>query len=392
MEVSEELMAEGYSMLSTVCLDFADLGLDVLTLIDHRLKGKFETLRNRNSSIQYEEISTSSDLRSLFKKNVINADNILIIAPEMENILANLTRDAEEICKSFPSKRILNPPSTFTMSFSDKIFSEVLLKKHKIPFPPSFSVEEFLNYYNSTDFDREQGKTPKIKQSFIVKPSDGVGCLNTFEITLDPDGIKVHHDTFIRMLGEFFERIRQTDPDREYLVQTKIEGVPCSVSFIIREKETVFFSINKQNIIRKYQDADSVKGIIETFKLDYKGGKTPFYGIDRNTSIYLRSVVELLARKYNVNGFLGIDFIYRHDAADSMNYEDRAVFLEVNPRITTPYIAYSEIFRNRNQNIASLFFTGRSDLSDIKVLSYLYEKNKNTNAVELNRTNDDDAN
>ena len=116
--------------------------------------------------------------------------------------------------------------------------------------------------------------------------------------------------------------------DIDYLlVQEYIEGMPISVSLICNKDDVNFLSINSQEIIQK------------GCKIEYIGCKTPIKHHLENELIEISN--EIVKCIPGLKGFVGIDFII----------QDEKIFLvEINPRITTPYIVLQ---KSCNQNLTN---------------------------------------
>jgi predicted ATP-grasp superfamily ATP-dependent carboligase len=93
-------------------------------------------------------------------------------------------------------------------------------------------------------------------------------------------------------------------------------------------------------------------------KLEYIGGLTPYDELPEEIFHYILSFLQDFCRSYKFTGFFGIDFIYNPLTASLEDTAGNIYLIEINPRVTTPYIAYSELFRKLSENLAGLFFDG----------------------------------
>ncbi|MBD3353354.1 MAG: ATP-grasp domain-containing protein [Candidatus Lokiarchaeota archaeon] len=374
------LLTEGFSMLKALIKDFFRLGFEINLMIDYRINAQLENLKKECNTIDFRTISSKAeDFKREFDSLVINSEYIIVIAPEFQEILFNLVKRAERIINTYDEKHLLNPPSSFVFNFSDKLLTENVLKKYNMKFPSSFSLTEFLEFYESQNKDN----IPKITNTFIMKPADGVGSINTFQISFNRGNFKNGRDLFIQ-LERIIKYIQINFPEQEYIIQNKIQGTPLSLSIINRNGEIDFFSINRQDIRYVSVHMDPQIDGISLEKIEYIGGTTPYVELPRETLLYLHSVSDKLCQTYPFTGFFGVDLIFIKQEELHYTYPNKVCFLEINPRITTPYIAYSAIFTKLSKTLAELFFQGSYSIVD-QPLTYQcrYEKNKKTNAMDF---------
>jgi hypothetical protein len=103
-----------------------------------------------------------------------------------------------------------------------------------------------------------------------------------------------------------------------YIIQEYVEGRPMSAAFIIGD-ETTLLSVNTQEL----------RGF------EYVGSKLPVEGLETDT------LFKALERIKGLHGYVGVDFVYDQDIT----------VIEVNPRLTTPVVAYKEAY---GVNVAEL--------------------------------------
>jgi predicted ATP-grasp superfamily ATP-dependent carboligase len=366
-DVPNTLLSEGFGMLSSLVKDFFYLGFKINLLIDNRLILLFQSLMDGlkeekgitpDEDVQfcYEKIYNSDDMDLKFNEFVKKSEFCMIIAPEFNNILFNYVKRAEEICKKRNGK-ILNPNSHFIEIFSDKLKTGKFFE-HKLITPASYSVEEFL-YHVETQF-----KDPKAKANgtdstytYILKPHDGVGCVDTFEMMIGVKSYIEHPDKLLVDVKKALDMITIEYPQENYIVQKKVDGIPLSISAINRKRKLIFFSINMQ-----YIDLEPIMRLNSDFlisRINYIGGFTPYYKIPKKMIKYLKKITSKLCKNYDFNGFFGIDFIFNEFCYSSDDYLNSFSLIEINPRVTTPYIAYSGIFRKMARNFCELFFNGK---------------------------------
>ncbi len=314
------ILAEGYSILRSCIEQFAQLGFKISTLIDHRLMEHI-----RISPIhEFKSVSSHEDFVTGIKDFSDQVDYALTLAPESKGILKDL------------SSILINSQATFLGSnpdsieqAGDKLKTMELAKTLDLNVPvtiaPSYndSIEKIM-------FDVDVLGYP-----LIVKPIDGVGCQGLTKVTNPQDlsfGLQAAHAV--------------TSMDN-CIVQEFIEGTPISTSLLVNGENVVPISINHQNL-----RIDSKKKIG-----NYLGGEVPYLIPEFHDEVIETSVK--LVEQMDLNGFVGVDLIVG----------DEGVFvIEVNPRVTVPFIAINEL---SNKNMAN-------------ELLEIVEKGKTSGEIKLN--------
>lgn len=132
----------------------------------------------------------------------------------------------------------------------------------------------------------------EVDSRVIVKPSDGVAC----------QGIRI------------LEPGEGIDVQDNMIIQEFIEGEAVSVSLLADGRRALPFSLNKQNII------------MNNGSLEYDGGYTPMdHEMMEEAFRVATRAVESIG---GLRGYVGVDLILA----------DRPYLIEINSRITTPYI------------------------------------------------------
>ena len=184
-EVEPHILQEGKLMFERLLRDFLKDGFFITTLINKKHKSIYKQYRNLNT--YFSENNPTVALKEVINNESENIDGVLIIAPESDGILYNLTKLIEE-------KDILNLGSH---SYGIKIAGNKYLTYQKI---------------------KNTVKIPKTLplKKYMVKKIDGCGGSN------------------------------QLIFDEKYIIQEYIEGDPYSVSFIVQEDRIYPLSLNKQ--------------------------------------------------------------------------------------------------------------------------------------------------
>lgn len=310
----EKIAVEGEFMLSRLLQDFRDEGgVSTITVLHERVFEKYgsrtdklfpagkvfvvsrEEQRNkerrnkerrRESGIGWKE---ERDTRSeVFARLIPEVDFVLLIAPESNGILAELTDLVER-------ERIGNMGATLeaVRSAGDKWLAYIGLVQNSYPVPSSrlFSPDD--------PFTGEIFDFP-----VVIKPRLGAGSELLFFRNLQE-------------LKNTLHGMRDIFGNRELILQQFREGIPASVSAVGNGRETLPLSLNIQSIDRS-----------EGFS--YKGGKVGIRHPLREK--VFETVKELPLLFPGLKGYFGVDILLRDEDFD---------IVEINPRLTSSYLGLS---------------------------------------------------
>lgn len=238
-----------------------------------------------------------ADVDQWLKDNLSYYDACLPIAPEEDFILYRLTRTIEE-----QGLKVIGSLSPGVLTCSDKWETYQAIKN----VAPLIRTERIF-------FDDMVGNSNQIEDFFIhekqkvIKPSDGVSC----------SGVQIinSESSLMRAAG----KIRENNTSPFFLIQDYMEGDCCSVSLLTDGQEAMPISLNLQKIN------------INNSIVNYNGGKTPLEHplIDEAFSVAKKSVESIKG----LRGYVGVDLILGEEV----------YLVEINSRITTPYIALRKI-------------------------------------------------
>lgn len=217
-------------------------------------------------------------------KNISNYDSCLVIAPEEDFILYNIINFIEK-----KGVGVIGSSSDAVMTCSDKVKMYESLKGTV----PIIETEKV--------FFKDVDSYKPFNDKRILKPADGVSCSGV-QIVSSKDEMKKAASLIETNLPYF-------------VIQNFIEGTSSSVSLISNGKEAVPLSLNLQDI--HFSD----QGI------NYNGGQVPLTHelADEAKKIAKRAVESIDGLK----GYVGVDMILG----------DEVHLVEINSRITTPYVA-----------------------------------------------------
>jgi predicted ATP-grasp superfamily ATP-dependent carboligase len=302
--IPSSLFCEGFAMLRSLVDDFKKLDFHLITLLDHRIE-YLSSLLNVNS---IEVVSPSDNFLELYKSLVLKSDYCFVIAPEFSNILLNLSQIVKK-----SNRKLLSVDLSGIKIASSKHKTYEYFLENKLKTPPTYLIPLKEEY---PDLKFLKRKVMDLDFPLIIKPDDGVGAESIYMLKSQKD-----LESLVERFKEKFER------SRKYVIQTYIDGTPLSLSLLNfnRSKPRVnpiLLSINTQELLIEDNKKDS----------EYFGGYTPYWeygGIKKKISRIINS-----AKFPEFSSFFGIDFILR---------KDEVIFIEINPRLTTPYVGLRKI-------------------------------------------------
>lgn len=211
------------------------------------------------------------------------SDLVWPIAPETSGTLARLTVLALELGKPVLNSR----PDALAIAGSKRATAR-RLASHGLLVLPGTGVDE---------------APPPSETGWVAKPDDGAGC----------EGLRLLPDA--RALAAW----RTSRPAGDYILQPFMPGDALSLSLLAQDGEAWLLACNRQRIER------------EGDALHYRGG---IVGAAEALRRRLEPIAARVAKALpGLWGYVGIDLI---------DGPDGPVVLEINPRLTTSYVALGE--------------------------------------------------
>jgi hypothetical protein len=310
---------EGLKMLESIIVSALNLvSYEIKTLVHkdfyNRLLSDLNRYDNKLNLSNLNFLKINSDLGDkkaylnyLENLELKNIDYFLVIAPESDNILADIT-------EVFEQKKIKNLGSS-----SQTIKSAA----DKWLFYKNFSVN--INVPESKLIDKNLHCLTQNIFPAVVKAKYSAGS----ELKI------VKNEK--QFLNYFKKVLCYQMKKRDYIIQKIIPGTPGSISAVSKNNNVSILTINKQLINKR--------------NFSYHGGIINYQF--KNTR-YLKSVVEQIKERYTgLNGYFGIDFIYNNG---------EYYFLEINPRFTSSIIGIAELY-----NFFNLIIPEKSKNKDNKL-------------------------
>jgi len=335
VEIPSSLFCEGYAMLRTIIEDFKNLGFQITTLLDSRIKFLSHYLKaDIIKSVELEE-----DYLKKYTTCVRNSDYCFVIAPEFSSVLYNLTKIVKK-----NKKKLLSIDLNGVKLGASKLETYKFFIANEINTPKSYNIP-FNGSFLDLDFILQ--KFDQINSSIVIKPDDGVGSELIFYFEKKDE------------ILHFFESSNKIkDTNRKYILQEYIEGDPMSVSIINDqpleksvENGPKILSINAQNLQITDPTMDSA----------YFGGSTP---VDQFGQ--LKAQIENILKGVDLSafkGYFGIDFVKKTDNSLS--------FIEINPRLTTSYVGIRNVLEF---NPIELLLTQKKKLQNYKMIPHKFSE------------------
>lgn len=281
------ISSEGLAMLKALIDDFKDI--EAHYIISNQLNSF--NIHNRGSKLK--PIIIEDSIWDWLNDNICKFDACLLIAPEEDNILYKLTDLIEK-----KGVKIIGSNSKAVKICSDKYKTYELLRD-KVPIIKTDKI-----YFNQLNHSKELEKLFSSSPKKIIKPADGVSCSGVYIVNS-------------------YKKLKRCAPLIDtalpyFILQDYIEGVSCSVSLLSDGKNAVSLSLNAQNI--------SINN-----EFGYNGGYIP---LNHKLSQKARYIAEKTVKFIpGIKGYVGVDLILN----------DKVHVVEINSRITTPYIALAKI-------------------------------------------------
>ncbi len=275
------LTAEGRAMLKGIINDLKDFNTDYL------ISENFAPMEATSCN----PIILEEDLEKWLAKNIGSYDFCLPIAPEEDFILFKITRLMEE-----NGVQVVGSSSDAVYTCSDKYLTHKALRK-KFPVIPTVKVF----------WDQIHDYAEEIQTRHVVKPADGVSC-SAVQVVDSPESFK-----------KAAERVKKVTKLPYFLLQDWVNGDSVSVSILSNGKKAIPLSLNTQNNIQNMGT------------IDYKGGRVPYnHPKEKIAKDIAKRAVESLN---GLKGYVGVDMILG----------DEVYLVEINSRITTPYVALRQM-------------------------------------------------
>ena len=286
------LLSEATLMRDALLRDFCDIaGIEIVTTHDVRL------VNPKNIDLG-TAINADSTPHKVWQELLIDCDAALIIAPETNGILHQLTQMIEAA-----GVKNLGSHTHAVHIASDKFETYQILVDAGIATIPSYMASDV-------------GKLADSMHGYVMKPNDGAGCEATYYCR-DKAVLK----TLLAVHGE-----------DNFMVQPYQVGKAASISALFRQGHAWVLSCNEQ-MVTISEDENNIK-----LKACLINSLIEYFPCFQTLANQIAQAIPQL------NGYVGIDVIIT----------DKELFVvEINPRITSSYIGLRE---SLDYNPARLIF------------------------------------
>jgi predicted ATP-grasp superfamily ATP-dependent carboligase len=279
--LSESLTHEGALMRDSLLRDLSELPYSVSTTVDARLNAP-------KNCAECFVVQADDDVWQIWKAQVKAADAVFIIAPETDGTLHYLTQMA-----GLESAQVLGCGLNSIAIASDKMATYLALEAANIATIPTYTLENW----------------PKSHWIWLAKPNDGVGCSDT---------------ACFNNADDLQDWIVRNDKQLTHVIQAYQPGDSASISCVMKKGKAHVLSCNTQEIE------------INNHMLSYKGGIVN--GMREHWQQFELVANQVAKALPDLAGYVGIDVI----VDDGNIGADEIIVVEINPRLTTSYIALRE--------------------------------------------------
>lgn len=302
---TEALLREGELMWKALVGDLMLSGHDVISISDQRIKHRLASVGTNldSGSIELITFDTGSSLINNWDKACKGADRVVVIAPEINGYLS-------DIVEGLRRKRhvVIASSSYFLKTTSDKWLTYNALGKHILQ-PQTITGDQIRNQWPDN--------WPENSSSgWVLKPRDGAGCSGV---------VRCNEDRSLK------DHIAMLDEPSNWIVQEWIVGRHCSAAVIIDENGTITSLGGTEQIIE-----------IEDATPKYVGALGPLRGASvEGLADWCQRILSLLPGAF---GWIGFDYI---EVPSSCDERPERFLIEINPRLTTSYLLYRQLFGPR---------------------------------------------
>ena len=322
------LLLEGTLMRDALLRDFSGIDdIEIVATYDARLA----VPKHIKQAISIDD---SSNATATWQSLLQTCDAALLVAPETNGVLTNLTQMVEAA-----GVENLGCTQLAVNVASSKYDTYHLLDNANILTIPTYIEGEFSGHDFTSDKSFNNG--------CVAKPDDGAGCENTL------------YFKDLTALQAWLHLSIGSDKQLTHIIQPYQTGIPASISILCKHGKAWVLSCNQQTIEIHTTQANEAA-------IQYKGCLVN--GLSIYHDAFAKLANSIAAALPGLHGYVGIDVI--------INNEDIYV-VEINPRITTSYIGLCE---SLNCNPAKLIL----DLAYNQ--TFILPENMATNMVEISVT------
>ncbi|MGC3968377.1 MAG: ATP-grasp domain-containing protein [Pirellulales bacterium] len=322
----QPLAVEGLAMADAVMEDLRQIpDVRPTTLLDARLA---VPLTNGASNAGRRLVESSADRDCAFDDEVRRSDGVLLIAPETDGILARLAKCVEDL-----GGRLLSPASEFCAWAADKsAVAETLALTQAVPSGLRLTAADAW----PSDFPAPA----------VLKPNDGCGSQQVLRLD---------------------DTSRDARPDRNstWRLEQYAPGEAASVLVLLGESTRSILFAFWQNLS-------------DDGKFEYLGGSGPLpTDKQQRVETLIDRVFEPLPEW---RGFIGFDVVLGSAADGSQDY-----VIEINPRLTTSYVAARTMYHTNLMQLMLALLDGREVELIPRIGTLRFEKDGTTDGFWIDK-------
>jgi tyramine---L-glutamate ligase len=287
------LLQEGLLMRDALLADLSALNIDCITSHDVRVAPP----KNAHSL----PVSPEDDVLAIWRKQLAtdDIDACWVIAPETDDVLHQMYTLAQEAEKDW-----IGCSGEAIRKTSSKSLMADICARAEVSVIPHVYLNQAISLISLPWY-------VMAKYGWVVKPDDGAGCEFTYHINNDSELIEFNK-YLKNNLVVGYERL---------LLQPYVEGHTLSMSVISTKTQVRVIAGHLQSIT-------------------VKDGKFGFHGAGVNQASEYLPMMQTMAEQIHsaipgLTGYWGADMILTAD--------NQLTLVEINPRLTTPYIGLSSL-------------------------------------------------
>jgi predicted ATP-grasp superfamily ATP-dependent carboligase len=294
-KLPEGLADEALGMLWALLADFRIWGgVRTIAALDPCFENRIAGL-SRKTLPADEVVSVSHGRHEVTYLSLIKrCDAVLVVAPETGGALSKLTSLVETA-----GVPLLGSSAAAAAAAGDKGWCGRIFRRAGLPIPET----------KEAGFAAASEAVRKLNLPLVIKPVDGVGSEGIFLLRNPAD------------LSSILAKVRRTTSQDRILLQTLAVGIPVSVSLLVCGNRCLPLSLNRQLV-----QADS--------PFIYRGSRVPFH--HKKSAHALELACKSAALIPGLKGYVGVDLVLSQNGA---------CLIEINPRLTTSYIALRRVSR-----------------------------------------------
>ncbi len=330
-EIAQALLREGWAMLHALASDLQQCGHQVFTCLDQELVHSKQDPTCALTPFDDFVCSNRVDWLSQWRQVAIPAEITIVIAPEIDNLLAITVSYLRE-----HGAIVLAPDALFLKATSDKLlFAEAMLDAN-LPHPSTQTLTSFL-------------QSPPVEQTsfanaspdgLVLKRRDGAGCADMKRFENDRSlttwcrsnpQVTQPNEATQRTEDSAWSLEERAQHWESWIVQPWLAGSARSLAVLAGPSHWILGSVAQRIEHLPCKDDASVSNV------QYTGGFGP---LDDTT---LQQLERFANRVLNAipgkpSGWIGIDFLIPDGTHDWTQW----VPIEINPRLTTSYLGYRQ--------------------------------------------------